>query len=148
MDLHDDRPGERNRRLRLVCERILKLTGPTAPPPAPTAASPGAQPAAPRPAGGSAGNLHGVPELPPAFVVRDEIKAVRAMLLSPERATVVVTGRVPGIGVGGQGGFGKTVVAAAVARDPRVREAFPDGVFWVTLGQDADLLTAQLRLLA
>ena len=30
-------------------------------------------------------------------------------------------------------GFGKTTLARAVAQDPRVRSAFPDGVFWVSL---------------
>ncbi|GAB3285025.1 hypothetical protein GCM10027563_17420 [Parasphingorhabdus pacifica] len=39
-------------------------------------------------------------------------------------------------GVTGAGGFGKTTVANAVARDDRVTSRFPDGVHWVTLGEE------------
>ena len=35
----------------------------------------------------------------------------------------------------GAGGYGKTTLARAVCRDPRIRAAFPDGVLWVTLGE-------------
>jgi hypothetical protein len=31
------------------------------------------------------------------------------------------------------GGIGKSVLAAALVRDDAVRDAFPDGVMWVTL---------------
>ena len=44
----------------------------------------------------------------------------------------------------GQGGIGKTVLAAAPARDAEVRRYFPDGVFWVTVGEQGDLVAAQL----
>ena len=40
----------------------------------------------------------------------------------------------------GLGGIGKSVLAAALAHDPEVQEHFKDGVLWVTLGQDPDLL--------
>ncbi len=39
------------------------------------------------------------------------------------------------LGIHGQGGIGKTVLAAALARDEQVRRCFPDGVFWVTVGE-------------
>ncbi|MDD4890979.1 MAG: NB-ARC domain-containing protein, partial [Phycisphaerae bacterium] len=46
------------------------------------------------------------------------------------------TGAAPGIvGVWGMGGIGKTVLANAVARHPQIRQAFGDGVYWLTLGQ-------------
>lgn len=35
----------------------------------------------------------------------------------------------------GAGGYGKTTLAKAVCHDLRVRNTFPDGVFWVTLGE-------------
>src|SRR4051794_1974153 len=38
------------------------------------------------------------------------------------------------------GGVGKTVIAATFARDQDVRRAFPDGVFWLTLGQEPDIM--------
>ena len=46
------------------------------------------------------------------------------------------------------GGSGKSVLAAAVARDPQVRDAFPDGQFWLELGPDPPLLQLQTRLAA
>ena len=46
------------------------------------------------------------------------------------------------------GGSGKSVLAAAAARDPKVREAFPDGQFWLELGPDPPLLQLQASLAA
>ena len=40
----------------------------------------------------------------------------------------------------GAGGFGKTVVATALARDDAIREAFYDGVLWVTLGEKPNVV--------
>ena len=48
----------------------------------------------------------------------------------------------------GQGGIGKTVLAAAAARDPVVRAHFPDGLFWVTAGEQPDLAGLQAGLLS
>lgn len=42
--------------------------------------------------------------------------------------------------VQGMGGIGKTVLAAAIAWDPEVRVAFPDGVYWLSVGREANLL--------
>jgi WD40 repeat protein len=51
-------------------------------------------------------------------------------------------------GLVGMGGSGKSVLAAAAARDPRVRDAFPDGRFWLELGPDPPLLQLQAGLAA
>lgn len=40
----------------------------------------------------------------------------------------------------GAGGNGKTTLARAVCHDPRIQEAFHDGILWTTLGQEPDLL--------
>ena len=41
----------------------------------------------------------------------------------------------------GAGGFGKTALARALCHDPRIEEAFDDGILWVTLGeQPGDLM--------
>jgi WD40 repeat protein len=48
----------------------------------------------------------------------------------------------------GQGGIGKTVIATAAAHDPVVRRYFPDGVFWVTVGEQPDLAGLQADLLS
>jgi WD40 repeat protein len=47
-------------------------------------------------------------------------------------------GAAPGstVGVVGGGGFGKSGLASWVARRPEIEDAFPDGVLWVTIGQD------------
>ena len=71
---------------------------------------------------------------------------MREALLGAGEGAVGVTGR--GLGLHGQGGIGKTVLAAAVAHDAEVRRHFPDGVFWVTLGEGADLVGAQRDLLS
>ena len=38
------------------------------------------------------------------------------------------------------------MLAAAIARDEDVRQAFPDGVFWVSLGQEPNVLSLQTEL--
>jgi hypothetical protein len=43
--------------------------------------------------------------------------------------------------VRGWPGVGKTTLAAALAHDPEIANAFPDGVLWVSLGQTPDLLS-------
>ena len=51
------------------------------------------------------------------------------------------------MGVQGMGGIGKTVLAAALAHDSEVRQAFPDGIYWLTIGQKPNLLDLQNQLL-
>jgi WD40 repeat protein len=51
------------------------------------------------------------------------------------------------IGVQGMGGIGKTVLAAALAHDAEVRQAFSDGIYWLTAGQTSNLLDLQNQLL-
>jgi predicted ATPase len=85
---------------------------------------------------------------PPEFVRRAELRHLRAALLSSVADAVGITGNTRTMGLHGQGGIGKTVLATAVARDPEVRQHFPEGVFWVSLGERVDLVTAQLDLLS
>ena len=47
------------------------------------------------------------------------------------------------IGLQGVGGIGKSVLAAALARDREVCQAFPDGIYWLTIGQAPKLPTSQ-----
>jgi WD40 repeat protein len=91
------------------------------------------------------GALYDVPQLPDEYVHRDEVGRLRAALASSGVGTVGITGRA--VGLHGQGGIGKSVLAAAVARDEPVRALFPDGIWWVTVGERADLVALQLALL-
>lgn len=68
-------------------------------------------------------------ELPPdGYIPRWlEYEEIIEALLEPQGSEVV------GIttGLAGARGYGKTILAQAVCQDPRVWEAFPDGVLWV-----------------
>lgn len=44
----------------------------------------------------------------------------------------------------GAGGYGKTTLARALCHEPRVRESFPDGVLWATLGETPGELTKHI----
>ena len=94
---------------------------------------------------GRMGSLDGVPAATLEEVERDELATVRAGLLSGGSAAVGITGG--SVGVYGDGGIGKTVLAAAVARDPSIRRHFPDGVLWISVGERGDIVALQMELL-
>ena len=82
------------------------------------------------------GKLHAVPSLPRHFLGRPDLlrKLMDAVLVDLQKP-VVISGAEARVGVQGMGGIGKSVVAAALARDREVRRSYPDGVIWVSLGQ-------------
>lgn len=93
------------------------------------------------------GKLSNVPNLPLNFLPRlDEFKAIKTAVLVSTNQSIAVTGTAHRVGVQGMGGIGKSVLAAAIARDEEVRRAFPDGVLWVTLGQTLMLTSWQSHL--
>ena len=93
------------------------------------------------------GRLYGVPELPPNFLPRPEaLDALKARVLTAETRPVGVTGAAQRVGVHGMGGIGKSVLAAALARDEELRPAFPDGIFWIVLGQTPSLVARQQQV--
>ncbi|MET0395446.1 MAG: NB-ARC domain-containing protein [Longimicrobiaceae bacterium] len=97
---------------------------------------------------GPLGRLLGIPELPPHYLPRrEDLDRLKVALLQGTDSAVGITGAPSRLGLHGQGGIGKSVLAAALARDDDVRRAFPDGVLWVTLGQDPDLSRVQADLL-
>jgi WD40 repeat protein len=103
------------------------------------------RPAAPLPPPAPAGPRLGVPELPPEYVPRPgEHADIAAALLSPEGGALGLTGR--GLGIHGQGGIGKSVIAAALARDDHLAGHFPDGVAWQSVGEFPDLVGLQRDL--
>ncbi|WP_026073089.1 caspase, EACC1-associated type [Nodosilinea nodulosa] len=88
------------------------------------------------------------PPLPSYFVDRPEYRtAIKANVLSQVGRTnpeLFTSASKPGTlvvsAIYGLGGIGKSVLAAAIAHDREVHAQFPDGIFWVTLGQTPDLL--------
>ena len=127
----------------------LVLSGLLAAMPAPSGSaltSPAPGRAEPLAAGGRLGDLHDVPPPPHAQVAREELAGLRAAVLAAGDGVVGVTGAA--LGLHGQGGIGKTVLAGTLARDEDIRRHFPDGVFWVTVGEQGDLVAAQIGLLA
>ncbi len=86
--------------------------------------------------------LWNVPKEPPHYLPReDELNALRTKLLGEQ--SVVMTAAVT---IQGMGGLGKSVLAAAIAQDSEIQRAFPDGIFWVTVGQEGKLLELQTSL--
>lgn len=149
LNLVADQPGHRDRRLREICERLIALAPPgrddldaTAPVVA------GTPPVIAVHAGSGRAELSGVPALPPGYLAREELATVIEAVLAVDGGAVGLTGAVSSVGLHGQGGIGKSVLAAAAAREERIRRCFPDGVYWVTVGEKADVLAVQLELLA
>ena len=79
-------------------------------------------------------SLFQVPPLPTHFVERPEpFEKVKTLMLPDRQSGTLVVSAIKGMG-----GIGKSVLAAALARDEDVRERFKDGVLWVTLGQNPE----------
>ena len=74
-----------------------------------------------------------VPPLPENFVDRpDEQERLRqALIADTESRSIALTA------LEGMGGIGKTVLVQAVCHDEAVQRAFPDGIFWTTVGQES-----------
>jgi hypothetical protein len=53
----------------------------------------------------------------------------------------------PAVMLEGETGSGKSVIAALLAHDDAIRLAFPDGVYWLNLGSEPDILSLQNELL-
>jgi len=90
------------------------------------------------------GKLIAVPSLPPHYLARQErMQILRDALRADLEGPVVIGGAAARVGVHGMGGIGKSVVAAALARDRKIREAFPDGIVWVGLGERPEVASLQ-----
>lgn len=83
------------------------------------------------------------PDLPAHFVPRPaEFGQLLNNLLSPDRANpVAIT-----TALHGAGGFGKTSLAAALCHNDDVVTSFDDGILWVTLGENPNVLGALTKL--
>jgi WD40 repeat protein len=104
---------------------------------------------------GVLGRLINVPELPTHFLPRpNDIEAIKSALLAGLNKPVGVTQSLPilegqaveKVGLQGMGGIGKSVLAAALARDREVRQTFPDGIYWLAIGQTPNVPNLQGQL--
>jgi WD40 repeat protein len=78
-----------------------------------------------------------VPPLPSNFIARPEIlETLIDNLLSKDSAVGLVS-------LEGMGGIGKSVAALSLCHDPRVREAFPDGIIWIPVGRQPAVTISQ-----
>ena len=96
--------------------------------------------------------LHGVPGQRPNYLRRQEyLDALKQAVLGSTQQAVGITGATPQggrIGLHGMGGIGKTVLAIDLVNDEEIRRAFPDGIYWLTLGQTIQPLQLQSELTA
>lgn len=82
------------------------------------------------------------PDLPATFIARpNEFEQLHKYLLnnknqSPNLPVVLY----------GAGGFGKTMLAIAACYDQQLKQAYPDGILWVTLGQRPNMLASITKL--
>jgi WD40 repeat protein len=96
---------------------------------------------------GALGRIVNVPDLPPHFIRRPgDLQWLKDAVLAGLSKPVALTGAGK-FGLQGMGGIGKTVLASALAHDSDVRKGFPDGIWWLTIGQNPNLLDLQNRLL-
>ncbi len=90
----------------------------------------------------SLGRLYGeAPMPPPHFHPRpDDMTRLAGSLLIHLHEPVTVRDAERALILHGMGGAGKSVMAGAFARATTTRRAFPDGVFWISVSEDADPL--------
>ncbi|HXI41955.1 MAG TPA: TIR domain-containing protein [Bryobacteraceae bacterium] len=82
-----------------------------------------------------------VPPLPANYIERsEELTALRDVVIGEQ------TPRHIGLtAVRGMAGIGKTILSQALCQDVIIQAAFPDGVIWVTIGQQPGDLVIQMR---
>jgi hypothetical protein len=92
------------------------------------------------------------PPVRPGFVGRTgEIEQIKELLGVTPAGAVVSTGTSPptrAVAIVGLGGIGKTALARAVCHDDEVIDKFDDGIVWMSLGSEADLLNAAVAVLS
>src|SRR6516225_5730696 len=93
--------------------------------------------------------LHGVPPQRPNYLRHQEyFDRLKEAVLGAASQAVGITGVGGRVGLHGMGGIGKTELAINLVNDEEVRRAFPDGIFWLTLGQTVEPLLLQGELAA
>lgn len=81
-----------------------------------------------------------VEELPDDFVPRaDQLDRLTALLLDENGDPIATT-----LALFGTGGYGKTMLAKALCHNEDMRQAFDDGILWITLGENPGDLTGRV----
>ncbi len=135
-----------------VTEALRKLALELAPTPEPDTASddsvpqdPAQQPLSTAPAAPNATfsrrDHYAHVQLPPNYVMRAE-------LIDSLRDALLADGPGQMWALQGMGGIGKSTVARALCDDPQVQAAYPDGLLWITLGQEPSLIARLRELVA
>jgi len=86
----------------------------------------------------SLGTLHGVPSLPAWYIRRDTPLNLLVETVCADTASakpIVISAKQQTVALHGLGGIGKSVITSALSRDCTVRGSFPDGIFWLPIGQ-------------
>ncbi len=88
--------------------------------------------------------LHGIPTLPAdeSLVEQSLFEDIKQTFQEKIRLT-----QNDPLVIQGESGCGKSLLAARLARDPILRQAFPDGVIWLRLGHEPDLRALQQQLM-
>ncbi|MBL8163207.1 MAG: DUF4062 domain-containing protein [Anaerolineae bacterium] len=82
------------------------------------------------------------PPIPALFIGREnEIQHIKERLGIPNQQA-----KVPTLVITGWAGVGKTALAVALAYDAGIREAFPDGILWSSLGEHANPFNELMHL--
>jgi hypothetical protein len=82
------------------------------------------------------------PLVPRLFIGRDQCLRELKQRLGSSDGKARTFSMEPLTVIRGTPGVGKTTVAAALAHDPEVEKAFPDGIVWTSLGQNVRMLFA------
>uniref|UniRef100_UPI002AD2E9B9 TIR domain-containing protein n=1 Tax=Frankia sp. Cr1 TaxID=3073931 RepID=UPI002AD2E9B9 len=81
-----------------------------------------------------------LPAVPPRYVERRvDTAALLDLLTDPQGGPV--------LGVVGMGGAGKSTLARVLVRDPAVLAAFPDGIVWVNVGPEPQIIAILAEIL-
>ena len=93
------------------------------------------------------GGMHGSVPNPLAHYLPcpKKLAGLRDCLLRRNGARIALPGK-DVVVVEGMGGVGKTVLVAELTRDPEVQRTFCDGIFWLCLRQQPNLLTLMNQL--
>jgi WD40 repeat protein len=95
-----------------------------------------AEPAAPP------GALLGVPALPSNYQARPEdLQAVRDAMEIKDLKPVAILSAKHNVALQGMSGIGKTVLAIAYAHDYEARRSFADGIVWLTVRREPNLIS-------